>query len=337
MVTKNSLSKKEVNEMPKGNPKGNPDILMATAEAKRKDALERTEKAIAELVRADANITFKSIAEKAGVSVPYLYKYDELKERIQHLRNQQKKQVRKRSRKPQSFQPASDNSKQLIIQNLKEDNKKLRGEIDKQKKHIEVVQGRLYELSRVAEENNRLRQQLNQVTTELATTKKQLDDYLIANPNSHPKVTSIDSKRKPITSKDKDELKLKLSELGVRMNATLKKIIESKSNNQINNALSAVEEYLATGTKVKSKAGLLRKALEESWIPNLTDEERKISQVTDDFSEWFKLAKEQGIVQASQGTKDGIIVMETTGEWTPMTTMLEKGWTLEYLQQRSRK
>ena len=54
------------------------------------------------------------------------------------------------------------------------------------------------------------------------------------------------------------------------MNATLKKIIESKSNNEINNALSAVEEYLATGTKVKSKAGLLRKALEENWIPNLT-------------------------------------------------------------------
>ena len=70
---------------------------------------------------------------------------------------------------------------------------------------------------------------------------------------------------------------------------------------------------------------------------NLTDEERKISQVTDDFSEWFKLAKEQGIVQASQGTKDGIVVMETTGEWTPMTTMLEKGWTLEYLQQRSKR
>ena len=321
--------------MPKSNPKGNPDILMATAEAKRKDALERTEKAIAELVRAGANITFKSIAEKAGVSVPYLYKYDELKERIQHLRNQQKKQVRKRSRKPQSFQPASDNSKQVIIQNLKEDNKKLRGEIDKQKKHIEVVQAKLYELSRVAEENNRLRQQLNQATTELATTKKQLDDYLLANPNSHPKVTSIDSKRKLITSVN-DNLKLKLSELGVRMNATLKKIIESKSNNEINNALSAVEEYLATGTKVKSKAGLLRKALEENWIPNLTDEERKISQVTDDFSEWFKLAKEQGIVQASQGTKDGIVVLEPTGQWTPLTTMLEKGWTLEYLQQRSK-
>ena len=120
------------------------------------------------------------------------------------------------------------------------------------------------------------------------------------------------------------------------MNATLKKIIASKTQQQINNALGAVEEYLASGKKVKSKAGLLRKALEENWTPNLTDEERKVSQINDTFSEWFKLAKDQGIVQASQGTKDGIIVMESTGEWTPLTTMIEKGWTLEYLQERNK-
>ena len=121
------------------------------------------------------------------------------------------------------------------------------------------------------------------------------------------------------------------------MNAKLYEIIKTKSETEVNNAIDAVEEYIATGKKVKSKAGLFRKALEEHWIPNLTDEERKIATVNDDFSEWFKLAKEQGLVQASQGTKEGIIVMEATGEWTPLSTMLEKGWTLEYLQQRSKK
>ena len=79
---------------------------------------------------------------------------------------------------------------------------------------------------------------------------------------------------------------------------------------------------------------MFRKALEEGWTPNLTDEERQTKQIIDTFSEWFKLAKEQGLVQASQGTKKGIIVLETTGEWTPLETMIEKGWTLEYLQQR---
>ena len=278
--------------MPKGNPGENPDILMATAEAKKKiDALERTEKAIAELVKSGSNFTFKSVAEKAGVSVPYLYKYDELKTRIQHLRSQQKKEVRKRSIKPQSFQPASDQSKAVLIYNLKEDNKKLRDEINQQKKHIEVVQGRLYELSSVAQENQRLKQQLEKVTTELNLTKSELDKYLLSNPNAHPKVTSIDTKRKINNSTDKDELKSKTSDLGIRMNAKLYKIIETKSEAEVNDAIKAVEEYIATGKKVNSKAGLFRKALEENWISNLTDEERTIATVSDEFSEWFKLVK----------------------------------------------
>jgi Family of unknown function (DUF6262) len=335
MVMKVSPNKKEVRKVPKGNPGGNPDILMANAEAKKKDALERTEKAIAELVKSGENITFKSVAKKAGVSVPYLYKYNELKERIQHLREQQKKEVRKRSKKPQSFQPASDQSKAVLIYNLKEDNKKLRDEINQQKKHIEVVQGRLYELSSIAQENQRLKQQLEKVTSELNSTKAELDKFILSNPNAHPKVTLIDTKRKINISIDRDELKSKVSQLGIRMNAKLYEIIKNKSETEVSNAIDAVEEYIATGKKVNSKAGLFRKALEENWIPNLTDEERKIATVSDEFSEWFKLAKEQGLVQASQGTKEGIIVMETTGEWTPLTVMLEKGWTLEYLQQRS--
>lgn len=72
-------------------------------------------------------------------------------------------------------------------------------------------------------------------------------------------------------------------------------------------------------------------------MPNLTEEERIISQAKDTFSEWYKLAKEEGIVQASQGSNKGILVLEPTGEWTPFEAMLEKGWTLEYLEERTRR
>ena len=129
----------------------------------------------------------------------------------------------------------------------------------------------------------------------------------------------------------------RLKNVGVRLNKKLKEIIESLSIEEVQNAVSAVEEYLATGKKVKSKAGLLRKALEESWMPNLTEEERAISQTKDTFSDWYKLAKEEGIVQASQGTKKGILVLEPTGEWTQFEAMLEKGWTLKYLEERTRR
>lgn len=187
----------------------------------------------------------------------------------------------------------------------------------------------------MAQENQILKQQLEKVTTELSLTKTELDKYLLSNPNAHPKVASIDTKRKINNSINNDELKSKTSDWGIKMNAKLYEIIKTKSEAEVNDAIKAVEEYISTGKKVNSKAGLFRKALEENWIPNLTDEERKIANVSDEFSEWFKLAREQGLVRASQGTKEGIIVMEATGEWTPLTVMLKKGWTLEYLQQRS--
>lgn len=332
--------------MPKGNPGGNPEVLVAAAEAKKKDAEERTEKAITALVKSGAEITFESVAQEAGVSVPYLYKYEELKERIKQLRDQQKQAKRKRSKKPQSFQPASDKSKAVLIYNLKEDNKRLRSEIDEHRRHIEVVQGRLYELGAVAEENHRLRQQLEKITEELQQTRQKLDEYLLAHPTANPKVTAINAKRQLVTPASKDEpeedagreeLKERLQRIGVRLNAPLQKIMDSKTDEEVSNAVSAVEEYLTTGKKVKSKAGLFRKALSENWEPNLTDEERNLSQASDDFVEWFDLAKTQGIVQASQGTKDGILVLETTGHWTKFADLVDKGWTLEYLRERSRR
>ncbi len=173
----------------------------------------------------------------------------------------------------------------------------------------------------------------------MESVKNELNSCKIELLESNPKVTSINQKLEQSNYHQKinSELKAKLSDLGVKLNPTLKKIISFKTQQEVNNAMSAVEEYLSTGKKVKSKAGLLRKALEESWIPNLTEEERVISKADESFCEWFKLAKDQGIIIASQNTSQGILVLESNDEWTPMQTMIEKGWTLEYLQERSKR
>lgn len=316
--------------MPKGNPKGNPDSLIASAAAKKQEALDKTEKAIAELVKAEETITFKSVARKAGVSVPYLYKHDDIKQRIQYLRGQQKQKPRKKKPKPQSFQPASDQSKATLIYNLKEDNKRLRTEISQKEKHIQVVQGKLYELSMVAEENERLKRQLDKVNGELKTTKAQLDKYLLNNPNVHPKVTPIDSKRSAPKETSLNFIE-RLSALEIRITPQLNKLIGNKSTEVVENAINAVEEYLATGKQCRSKPGLLRKAIEDEWVPNQSKEEQIIAQEVDEFSEWFKLARLKGYVQASQGTKNGIIVLESSGSWVPWKELILKGITLELL------
>ncbi len=125
--------------------------------------------------------------------------------------------------------------------------------------------------------------------------------------------------------------------MGIRLSKKLNELIDSLQKEEVLNALSAVEEYLATGKQVKSKAGLFRKALEEKWTPNLMNEERQFNQVKESFGEWYKLAKNEGLVQASMGTKEGIMVLEPTGEWTPYEEIVKRGWTLEYLEERSKR
>ena len=315
--------------------------LNAVQQQRKLDCIDRTEQAISTLLKNNERISFGAIARVANVSVSYLYKYPEVKERIQELRDRQVKEARQLTR-PQT---ASEKSKQVIIQQLRERIKLQEYEKKELKKQNEKMAGELYQIGikldlfdRVKQENLGQLEEIKQLKAELEATKNELAATHAKLIESNPKVTSINQTRLtsvPAPQVD-DQLKTRLSNLGVRLNATLKKIMASKTPPEIDNALSAVEEYLATHKKIKSLAGLLRKALEEGWTPNLTNEERQLSQVTDTFSEWFKLAQEQGLVQASQSTQDGIIVMESTGEWTSLTTMIAKGWTLEYLKERNK-
>ncbi len=314
--------------------------LDAAQQQRKQDCLERPQKAVAKLLENNEKVSFGAVARIANVSISYLYKYPELKESIQELRHQQLKSSRKLTR-PQT---ASEKSKQVIIKQLRERINALEWEKKELKKQNEKMTGELYRIGikldlfdRVNNQTIKQAEEIKQLKLELETTKDELNICQSKLIENNPQVTLIQQKIKKSTNNQVIDAQVltQLSELGVRLNAPLKKIISSKTQSQINNALGAVEEYLAGNKKVKSKAGLLRKALEENWTPNRSNEERKLCQVNDTFSEWYKLAKDQGIVQASQGTSQGILVLEPTGDWTPLEKMIEKGWSLEYLQQRN--
>jgi len=91
---------------------------LKTAEEKKQRAAESLEKAIHKLAQENKPITL--VAREAGLSVSYLYKYPEIKERIEILRKQQLK-----ADKPTTAQKASDNSKTVIIYQLRERIKQL--------------------------------------------------------------------------------------------------------------------------------------------------------------------------------------------------------------------
>ena len=311
--------------------------LNAVAEQRKQDCLDRTEKAIAKLIQNNEKLSFGAIAREAGVSVSYLYKYSEVKERIQYLRKQQLEGVKKLTRS----QTASEKSKQVIINQLRERIKTLEWEKKELGKQNEALTGKLYVmgttqdlLDRLKAQNRSLNDENKQLRSKLESIQKDLNDCQQILTFSNPKITSLEPKRnQPNNDEISDELKSQLSELRIKLNKTLRELIKSAPEKQVINALSVVREALAAG-KVRSITGLFRKALEKAWEPNESDEQRKINEIQENFSEWFKLAKAQGMVQANQATKDGIIVLDSTGEWIPLKTMFEKGWTLEHLKQR---
>ena len=79
--------------------------LKSAAEQKKQLAAENLEKAIRKLTQDNKPITFANVARVAGLSVSYLYKYPEIKERIETLRKQQL-----RAGKPTEPQKESDSS-----------------------------------------------------------------------------------------------------------------------------------------------------------------------------------------------------------------------------------
>ncbi len=239
---------------PSNNSKGNPELLVKAAAAKKKDAAERLEKAIQQVLDSGENITFKAIAETAGLSVSYLYKYPEIKNRIAELRNQQKAAIGGIVNKTPKFQPATDKSKAVIISKLRQENRRLRNENEDLKKHIEVAQGKVIELRQVEAENNRLKARI-----------KELEQNPIK-----VKVTPINKKKQSYINPD---ILTQLQIVGVKLNPTLTKTIKAASDETVLDAIEALKEQL-TKQDIPNAGGWLNKAIKEGWTKSETTPQR---------------------------------------------------------------
>jgi outer membrane murein-binding lipoprotein Lpp len=71
--------------------RGNPDNLRRAAAAKTAAATARAEQGIRDMVRRGEPITFRGLAQSAGVSLDFLYRNTEIRQRVEQLRNQQRR------------------------------------------------------------------------------------------------------------------------------------------------------------------------------------------------------------------------------------------------------
>ena len=186
------------------------DNLKKTQEGRKEDARERVDKAIEQLQKMGGKINFHNIAREAKVSVSYLYKYPELKQQIAELRNQQ-------SHLPPPGKPISSKSHDKVVARFKERIQRLEKDNQDLRCKNEALAGQVYRVHLLQEQVERQQQMIEDLQARLSEAYQQ---------KSVAKITSISSK---IKVKVSDQIQEELESLGIELNSTLIKKINSSS------------------------------------------------------------------------------------------------------------
>lgn len=115
--------------------------LNAYAKNKTKITLEKVDKAIRELSLGEQKINFNSVSNLSGVSKTFLYNNEDIKKRIEELRDKQTS----RTMNQRAKYDKTAKSKDIIIMAKGKKIKELEEENKKFKEQLEVLRGKLYE------------------------------------------------------------------------------------------------------------------------------------------------------------------------------------------------
>lgn len=282
---------------------------LKTASLKKKQsAQEKTEKAIEKLIKSKKKLSFTNIAHEAGVSVQYLYKYPEIKQRIQYLREQQNTE-----NKINSKITRSEKSSQAIIQLLKNRVKSLELERKNQVREIEVLTGQIYELHGIQKLADRLK-------AENADLKQKLKKYQ----NHEQSSSSLNAPHQKSDNESKlqesnsNKIKSELDNLAIKINSTLAKLIIEVPFEVVMEAINALKEALIN-KKVRNPNGFLVSAIKNSWIPN---QNYQLHIKDNAFDEWYELAMSKNIVYAAKKLGGVQYVLDRDDKWVLFENML---------------
>lgn len=297
--------------------KRNTQGLKDHAQQKRDQSIEQTEKAIRQLIKEGRPINFSTVEEVAGVSRTWLYNQPEIRDRIEQLRDQQpgKKKVAR-------SQKASDASNAAMILTLKEKLQKSQAENRGLRQQMEEIVGRSLYADEQAEhykrEAEKLRAENIALKQQLAQLKQPSSLKAVASPDQGQPVASI----APIPPEQNTQKKIdqELVQLGLKLNPTLSKAIQSTDEHTVLTALEALKEAMEVGT-VKNPVGWLRRAIEERWQPNSSYIQRND---LDLFNKWFSMARARRLVIASTQGEEEIMVLTLDDQWLPFSTMLSQ-------------
>lgn len=126
--------------------RGNPDNLRQAAARKSAAAQTRAEQGLREMIRRNEPITFRGLAQTAGVSLDFLYRRAPIRQRVEHLRAQQQNTPR-----PAATTVHEDTSSSVVrtlTAQLAALKRQHRDEVHQLRQALETAQGEILELRR---------------------------------------------------------------------------------------------------------------------------------------------------------------------------------------------
>jgi Family of unknown function (DUF6262) len=221
--------------------------LTDTQSARKQETLEKVNKAIERLQKIGAKINFQTIAKEANVSVPYLYKYPELKAHIAQLRNQQSSMPSSPTVQP----PVTAKAHSQIVERLKKRIHELEKENVELKRKNEALAGQVYRVHSLIEQVERQREIIETLENRLKITSQQTTDS---------KVIPLTQKSQIVSDRILDEF----NEIGIKLNNNLTKVIKAATESDV---LAAIEyyKYEQSRANIDNPGGWLARAIKGCW------------------------------------------------------------------------
>ncbi|MEP0883925.1 hypothetical protein NDI49_20440 [Trichocoleus sp. ST-U3] len=116
------------------------------------------------------------------------------------------------------------------------------------------------------------------------------------------------------------ETEVKLKELGVDLNSTIRRLLRDAPVDVVAIALESLREAVLKN-RANNPSGFFVSAVSDRWKPNKVYEQKERRAV---FNEWWNLARSAGIVSASMEIEGVQCVLTTDEAWIPFEEMLTK-------------
>ena len=233
------------------------------AQAKRKEIKrEQVLKAIEVVIQQGAKLTFKNIADVAGCSVSYLYKWDDIKAYIHEVQKRQNTTLNELKEKEEK---SGVYSLKTLHEVAKDRIRKLEAKIEELERQNKLLRGHIAEIHELRDENQRLHNQLKE------------HHY----PTPNIKVVPINKSTVTTTDKtsDEDDLISTINALGIKLGKKLREEIEARDTEQVKLSIEAFEQYRASHD-IKHQEACLLSMIRDEAQPNTESKTEPLAQST---------------------------------------------------------